>query len=253
MKVAIYGDSFASNFEGWPSHLKNLLNSKKVTIFAEGGTSANFSYMKFLETHKKYDVVIFLWTSITRNCLITKDPNNKKYSIHGFSNSNYHNKMELKDLISEYIMSMNRKMTLHLPQFSELDEKWIVWESVYSSKYPSKNFLENRAMRDSVKLTRPDAINVECFSNPEFSESGMSEISKYDWCQTVSRLEIHDKSYLEGCKMRPNHLSLKQNKEFAEYLYKHMNTDNFDIHKTFAKPEKFYTMSQNLEESGFIV
>lgn len=250
MKIAIYGDSFAANFEGWPSHLKDLFKAKKVTIFAEGGTSANFSYMKFLNTHKKYDLVIFLWTSITRNCLITKD---KNYSIHGFSNSNHHNKMELKELISEYIVSMNKKMTSYLPEFSELDEKWVVWESVYSSKYPSKNFLENRAMRDSVKLTRPDAINVECFSNPEFSKNGMSEISKYDWCQIVSRLEIEDKSYLEGCKMRPNHLSSHQNVEFAEYLYKHIHTNNFDIHNTFVKPEKYYTMSKTLEESGFMV
>lgn len=252
MKIAIYGDSFASDFEGWPSRLKNLLKANKVTIFAEGGTSANFSYMRFLETHKNYDLIVFLWTSITRNCLIVRDPSNKKYSIHGFTNSNYHNKMELEDLIYDHVMSMNKKMTSYLPEFLELDEKWIVWESVYSSKYPGKNFLENRAMRDSVKFTRPDTINVECFSNPEFSKNGMSEISKYDWCQMISKLDIKDKSYLEGCKMRPNHLSLTQNIEFAEYLYKHINGE-MDVHKTFTKPEKYYTMSNTLEESGFVV
>lgn len=75
MKVAIYGDSFADplvgNLEltrngvnvGWPELLKEKYT---VDVYARGGSSVYYSYNNFLETHHKYDKVIFVITESRR-------------------------------------------------------------------------------------------------------------------------------------------------------------------------------------------
>jgi hypothetical protein len=255
-KIAIYGDSFACAFEGWPSYLQKIYGESQVTTFGVGGTSSNFSYMKFLETHEKYDIIIFLWSAIGRDGLITKDFESKKYQVYGFSDFIPYNQ-EAKKTIKES-MVYNKDIKKFIKEFKPIDEKWVIYDSFYSKKYKSKNFLVNLAMRDSVKLRRPDSVNIECFSDcPEFCEYGMCEISIFDWCQIISKLGKEDTididKYQEDYTKRPNHLSIQQNKEFAEYLYKHINEKNFNIYDTFANPKQYYTMSETLEESGFIL
>jgi hypothetical protein len=75
-----------------------------------------------------------------------------------------------------------------------------------------------------------------------------------DFLNVIKHLpNFHLLEYRDDPKKRPNHLTKTQNKEFAEYLYKHINESDFDIHSTFNSPEKYYTMSKTLEDSGFIV
>lgn len=267
-KIAVYGDSFASQKIGWPNYLESLYKNSKIDTFGFGGTSTNFSYMRFLKTHEKYDLVIFLWTSLTRNALITRNPDTEKYEIHGIFNSPPNSPIEnLKDDVREKLKQNLRYNNLifdDIPEFVNIDEKWILHESVYSTIYKSKTFLENLAMRDSVKLRRPDSINIECFENLENFSYGMSNICFSDFYR-VLRLEYKNKEYGElnypqlfdlpyddDWEKRPNHLSFKQNEEFAGYLYKHIKNKWFDIHSTFQKPEKFYTMSKSIEEGGFL-
>lgn len=274
-KIAVYGDSFASQKIGWPNELESLYKGSEVDIFGVGGTSPNFSYMRFLETHEKYDLVIFLWTSPTRNCLIQRNHDTRKYEIYGFteSDSPYEN---LKDNVIKNLkenLRYNKLIFDNIPEFVDIDENWVLHESVYSTTHETKTFLENIAMRDSVKLKRPDSISIECFETcfkdlKNFS-SGMCNISVSDFYQAFVReykKDPHENSYelksdknlksprySDDHRKRPNHLSFIQSKEFAYYLYKHINDRNLNIHKTFQKPEKFYTMSKNIEEGGFLL
>lgn len=257
-KIAIYGDSYGSSFEGWPKYLEILYGNCTVTTFALGASSANYSYLKFLETNEKYDVIIFLWTSITRNGLIVRNPKNKKYTIHGFT-ENFSETGELKkDVLlnaKENITAYQTSRKYNADLISEIDTSWILHESLYSTKYPTKNYLENLAMRDSVKFKRPDSINIECFSL-QFGiyDFGMVDISMHDWLQFVPRgVGINSVPYEDIPEKRPNHMTFKQNEEFANYLYKHIRNEGFDIHTTFKQPLKYYTMSKTLEESGFIL
>jgi hypothetical protein len=281
-KIAIYGDSFASTLEGWPNYLKSLYKNSRVDVFGVGGSSANFSYMRFLETHKKYDIVIFLWTFITRNALIVRDFDNKKYYVRGFTETDFPSNAltpkdsedikpyvqgftgtdvafdELKETIRENLRQNLRFNNMQiqnrdLPEFVKIDNDWVLHESIYSTKHPSKNFLHNLAMRDSVKLQRPDSINIEisCYT-PEISMFGMCNIPVTDLSQLLKE-KTDPIKYREDWRKKPNHLTDQQSKEFAVYMYKQINQKDFDIHKTFVKPEKYYTMSKTLEEGGFIV
>lgn len=265
-KIAVYGDSFASQKIGWPNYLESLYKNSEIDIFGVGGTSPNFSYMRFLETHKKYDLVIFLWTSPTRNALITRNHDTKKYEVHGFTETDCPHET-LKENIRQNLkqnLRYNNLIFNDIPEFVNIDEKWILHESVHCTIHESKTFLENLAMRDSVKLRRPDSINIECFENLENFSYGMSNICVSDFYQALyleyknelnysQVLKLQPPHYNDDFEKRPNHLSFKQSKEFAYFLYKHINDRNFDLHKTFQKPEKFYTMSKSFEEGGFLL
>jgi hypothetical protein len=256
-RIAIYGDSYASCLHGWPKYFQAFYKKSEIETFGLGGSSPNYSYMKFIETHEKYDMVIFLWTSITRNCLIARDYKRKKYEIHGFT-ENYCLSEELKEDIKQNLRKnvlYNIETKQHnVKGFSKVDKDWIIYESILSTKYPSKNFLENIAMRDSVKLRRPDSINIECFYNYQSQRYGIMSICAADFFSVLKdRPDFNSLRYCDDAKIRPNHLSLTQNKEFAKYLYRHINESNFDIHDTFEEPEKYYTMSKTFDGSGFIV
>ena len=251
-KISIYGDSFAANVTGWPSFLKNYFNGE-IDIFAVSGTSTNYSYMRFLETHENYDLIIFIWSIDKRNSLITKDFKNNKYTVHGVANSNINHSTK-SDLINS-----QKEIRKNISEFhkKDVDLVWLGNEVISLNKYPSKNVLNEIAMRDSVKLRRPDSINIEATSNPQFRDQGMANIVFSDLCQLLSKLnvdiELDRKNYNDDPDKRPNHLTLKQNQEFAEYLYRHINETDFDIHTTFLDPRKYYTMSNSLEESGFVL
>jgi len=269
-KIAIYGDSFASTLEGWPNYLKSLYKNSRVDVFALAGSSANFSYMRFLETHEKYDLIIFLWTHHDRNCLISRNYKKRRYEIHGFVHGFYiptsddkidneEFKNHLKDNIKRNL-DFNKNVKDNIKEYNKKEDNWIVNETFYAIKYESKNFLENIAMRDSVKLKRPDSINIECFDNPDYPnlkffkhEYGIGNIAITDRSQYDHELGGLDLvEYKEVIGMRFNHMTMQQNKEFAEYLYRHINGE-LDVHNTFVKPKKYYTMSKTLEESGFLV
>lgn len=253
-KIAIYGDSYGSSLNGWPSWLEKLYGNCTVKIFALGGSSPNYSYLRFLETNQKYDIVIFLWTSHTRNGLIVKHSRQNRYTVHGFT-ENF--SIETEDLKKEVLANAKENITAyqtsrkyHSDLISGIDTSWVLHESLYSTKYPTKNYLENLALRDSVKLRRPDSINIECFPF-ENHDDGIWNITLNDWLQFIPKNA--DIEYSDDNKKRPNHLSLKQNEEFANYLYKHIKNEWFDIHTTFKQPLKYYTMSKTLEESGFVL
>lgn len=246
MKIGIYGDSYASSFRGWPEYIQHFYKASEVDLFGVGGSSINYSYMKFLSTHKKYDLVIFLWTSPTRNSLITKNPKKKKFEIHGFTENV---KLDTKNNLRENLI-FNYQKKKELNEFSDLDIQWVIYESKLTLKYPTKNFLEHLAMRDSVKMRRPDCISIDCFYNHEYDRPGLSDVWGSDWLQFFEgRLEDPG---LDDPEIRPNHLTIKQNMDFAKYLYRHINQKDFDIHDTFVDPRKYYTMSKTFEESGFV-
>lgn len=255
-KIAIYGDSYGDSFHGWPSWLEKLYGNCTVKTFALGASSVNYSYLRFLETNEKYDLVIFLWTAVTRNGLIVKDPKNKKYTVHGFT-ENFSETGELKTDVrfnaKENVNAYQTSRKYNSDLISKIDTGWVLNESLYSTKYPTKNYLENLAMRDSVKFKRPDSINIECFPYA-FSDVGLVDVTINDWLQFVPKnVNVNSIPYEDILEKRPNHMSFKQNEEFANYLYKHIKNERFDIHTTFKQPLKYYTMSKTLEESGFIL
>lgn len=254
--VAIYGDSFGSTYENaWPQYLELILNKKnktnfKFTTYAVSGSSCEYSYAKFLDTHENHDIVIFLWSGAFRSSLISKEQSGK-YKCH----SCFHFQNDIKRCY-EISNFLNRNYSYGFDDLNSNIKDWIKHEHKFIQKYPTKNFLFNQAMRDSVKSRRPDSVNIECFD--EFNDKcGVINIWWEDYRQfeydvQTRGLTSEGLKYEENFHIRTNHLTKIQNIEFAKYLYMHMKKENFDIHDTFSEPKKYYTMSKNLETSGFI-
>lgn len=239
-KIAIYGDSFAQHYDGWPKYLKKISEFKDSEIFVFGvaSTSPEYSYSRFLTTHHEYDFIIFLWSCPYRSSLISVD--NQNHTVH--INFNYREK--LKNVYLQAIETSKNNSNV----FENIDKnslKWAKNEWIFLKKFPNKNILFNIAMRDSVKLLRPDAINVECFDF--FDKKGLFNVQKNDM------LQYSNYFLKENIDIRKNHLTIIQNIEFVKYLSKYIKDENFDIHDTFKEPEKYYTMSKTIEESGFIL
>jgi uncharacterized LabA/DUF88 family protein len=255
-KIAIYGDSFAADYNGWPKTLQKLLNVDVVT-FGVDGTSIDYSYLKFLETHEKYDVIIFLWSNSLRTSLVSTS------STHNYSTLKHYTSvfLNLNDLESvEYHQKLNK---LYPNEFQKLNKEvlfWIKSQKITSDNFMHTNLLSQLSMRDSVKLKRPESINIECFDLPKVNKTtlnykniipGLYRVQAKDMCQftdivSTDRVE-------EDVNIRLNHLTKIQNQELAQYISYALNDKDFDIHKTFEKPEKHYTMSKTLEESGFLI
>jgi hypothetical protein len=243
MKIAIYGDSFASTYQGWPKCFEKLTKGK-VDIFARAGTSVGYSYLKFLETHEKYDYVLFFWTQPTRSWLIS-DFNNNNILEHYCS---FIQSDTLDNIFESQQIYEKRPLTNEL-------KNWIINEKENSKEYKLKNLINVISMKDSVKLKRPDSFNIDSFDfskmkkNKILSEKipGMWRIQLQDMIQ-FSKIRVFEYPHI-----RPNHLTLIQNVEFSKYLLKFFEDRNFDIHETFRDPKKYYSMSKTVEESGFIL
>lgn len=247
MKIAIYGDSFGREFDGWPKYFSHLIKEKSIEIFAASSTSPDFSYLRFLETHEKYDRIIFLWSSYKRHSLVSENENTLKINHHTSISSDW----SLENCFETHRLMFNQK---HLRNyFNPMDEnlkKWMAYTHTFMNLYPHNNVLLNIAMRDSVKLKRPDSINIECFNYRK--TKGIFNVTLVDMMQLSKTLYGECGLIAEDHNVRKNHLTDIQNVEFAKYLHVHFNNKDFDIHKTFKNPKKYYTMSKTLEESGFI-
>lgn len=249
-KIAVYGDSFAADYEGWPKYFGELMKCE-VETFGYYSTSIGYSYLKFLETHEKYDHVIFLWTDYLRTWLVSI-PDEDQYTLkHNvcFSPS-WGDQIPSPDVNMQYAAMPNQNI-------SNIDKKllfaWIKTENFWSEKFKNKNLLSIIAMRDSVKHRRPDCFNIEVFDCFITNKNKLTkDVSTGMWRIPLQDMMQYSKEWLnEEPGKRTNHLTETQNKEFSQYLFESYQNKDFDIHKTFENPKKYYTMSKTLEESGF--
>ena len=251
-KIAIYGDSFAADYEGWPKYFGALMKCE-VKTFGYYSTSIGYSYLKFLETHDEYDHVIFVWTDYLRTWLIStsnKDENTLKHHICFCPSESKENPVGTKysGMPDKNISDIGKKLL----------SAWVETENHWSNTFKNKNLLSTIAMRDSVKYRRPDCFNIEAFDHfrihknriTEEVTSGMWRVPLQDMMQYSTNRWLSEDPKSER---RFNHLSKTQNMEFARYLFESYQNKNFDIHKTFKNPKKYYTMSQSFEESGFVL
>jgi hypothetical protein len=258
-KIAIYGDSFAADYEGWPKYFGELMKCD-VKTFGYYSTSIGYSYFKFLETHEEYDHVIFLWTDIKRVWLVStpdKDESILQHHICFSPSEPKENSLgkEYYPLNAEYLGMPNQNI-------SDINKKllstWIKTENHWSNTFRNKNLLSIIAMRDSVKHRRPDCFNIQSFDYFKTNKNkltekvtpGMWRITLFDMMQYSDKLS--NVSEDPKSKKKFNHLTETQNKEFAQYLFESHQNKDFDIHKTFDYPPKYYTMSKSLEEAAFI-
>lgn len=68
----------------------------------------------------------------------------------------------------------------------------------------------------------------------------------------ISMLDCNELGVPEYMDNRTCHMSDKQNEEFANYMIRHMNNKDFDVHQTLLDPKEYYTVSKSRKEAGWI-
>ena len=297
MKLAIYGDSFAEtrvndarkNFY-WGNILAQNLNVDVYDNFAVGGTSLDFSYMKFLESHEKYDIIIFVATASYRSSVIQEYPAYVfKYHFSFFGNQDLKFNQNLNQYIDKRV-ERNDKINLKV-----LKNKIFNYQT-----YPHSYEITYYAMLDSIIHRRPDTILIDAFPNirnphwknkenymQQATSPCMYNIQLYDYyyngyiddeefAELINKEKTEEpktvplfsrpkfkkvsdyweeieKKYKKTANEKYCHLSKAQNEKFAEYVYKHINEDDFNLYNTLdlENVNKFYPFSI-IEKDAFI-
>ena len=227
--IGVYGDSYAEDGDSWIDYL-----NKEYKNFGKGGSSIDYSYYKFCETHKQFDKIIFIVSSFDRGSIFTLD-NNKPVHLAFYQNT------DIKDLKLCNIDKIDRNERRIYKKYSNK-----IWQTVDAEikkvKIFDSNIMYHNAYIDSIRYQRPDAHIVYAFPFPNRCDVGMINISKLDW----THLNLSEDEDIRIC-----HMSDTQNREFANYMIQHMN-GNIDIHNTFKNAKDHYTISQTLEEANWL-
>lgn len=254
MKIGIYGDSFATYYEnGWPKFIEEKLKAT-LFLYAMGNSSIEWSYNTFLSTHEDKDLIIFVMSSPTRTSLITREDDQLSYHqtsvrLHHTLDQNidYH-KRKINQKFNE--LDPAKKHYNSFPPFTKAHKKYQKYTLELLKEFPNMLNIYHDAIRNSIKYIRPDAFIIEGFGSFSNNYAGMTNIT----LDEIEKLQPKGSMLEDNLDIRINHMTFTQNREFANYLFKHIRKKSFDIHNTLKRHNtaKYYSLSETLEESGLI-
>lgn len=212
--IGIYGDSWADPFHGhdFSPELENLAWCKQFNqadIYAKGGSSIYFSYRLFMQTHERYDRIIFVATNPGRWHLPIQADNcefhlNAPGTVKHFREQGY--------------KRHNLTMT------AELNSKLVALEQFYLelSDFDTDQQICS-LMIDRVMAVRPDTILVMSHNTGWFND--WSLLSKYymPMCESFGLKYKNKVEYNNGIMPHPEknmvcHMTAETNK----IVYNHM-------------------------------
>ena len=226
MKIAIYGDSWASEFLdephkylGWPEILANQ-PGYEVTNFAVPGSSLYFSYKEFLENHADYDVNIFLITSYGRMYVQSMpETNQRKVEKH------------IPNLIHIGIRKKQLTNTMHqVMKVYEAMEKY--YEYIQNDEYDE---LVDKALVYHARSISTNTIFIPCFHGyDEFSLIDVFEMENYSigayekyFSKNIHFNVEHDGKILTDARVC--HMTKVNNELFAGKLIKEIEEKNYSF------------------------
>jgi hypothetical protein len=232
MKIAIYGDSWASEFlnephdySGWPEILANQ-SGYEVTNFAVPGSSLYFSYKEFSENHKKYDVNIFLITDYGR--LYVK-------SIPEYSRN------KTSKHIPNLLNVINRKKQLPNDPLDPVIKNRVMkiydtLENYYTYiQDDDRDELIDQALVHHAKSISTNTIFIPCFRGyEEFSLINVFEMENDSMGANEKYFSknIHVNTEIDGkllIDVRVCHMTKRNNELLAEKLIKSIEENNMSV------------------------
>ena len=242
MKLGIYGDSFCQDTgEGtWPTELANLLGVSDYRSYGCGGTSIEYSYFNFLESHHLYDIIIFCATGHNRTSIIDYDFKEKKYEHHMTANWNVFKNEDNRN------RRFSQEGDPYNPEVSwNYNQKVLKHEYIKFKNYKNPYKIYHDAIRNSLKFIRSDIKIYECFPPHMDRENhgALANVALADFSKNYPKLDRETYSMYE--KERPNHYSYKQNLELARLLHKDISFD-VNIHNCL----KMDTLENYFDLSG---
>lgn len=229
MTVLVLGDSFAAPMgrDGiWVDHFSDI-TGETVENYAEGGTGPEYSYDHFLNNYEvgKYSTVIFLMSYHNRHFIKNGDEGN--FIFHA----------DCKDSV-EQMSKLKNKGPYWKKELVTNDVKLLKSLEIANAYYPEWSLWKKRAISDSLKYTVKEKLLIlDC-------EEELMPIQQLDF----KNLNMKFDPDMETRK-RPNHFSMKQSLEFAQYIVKHLQGE-LDMKDVISNPKKYFTISTTKEEAG---
>ena len=120
------------------------------------------------------------------------------------------------------------------------------------SHYPNNQKIYIQSIIDSLKFNDPNILLLHAFD--DFTKSNLKNIQSLDYHYHFEDKNKAKYSGVEDNKLRPCHMSLKQNKEFANYLEQHIK-GNLDINEIISKDNinQYFTITKDLSKTGILV
>jgi len=232
MKIGIYGDSFAERMSenSWTVRLESLLGAD-ITNYGLSGSDLYWSYNLYRQNYLKYDLNIFVATGSCRTSYFDWDRDTQTLKHIWMQKGSVDASIDWNKNLFDYNMT-NIDKRIHKNNTYE-------W-----ANYTHVDVVKHLAIYDSLKYLNKNTILINAFN--EIENRCMSHITMIDY-------EYHNRTQgPENTQIRPNHMSVAQNKKFAEYMFEHIKGSR-DIIDTMepATIKEFYPVTRNIEQCGF--
>lgn len=224
--ILLLGDSFADRMGrqgAWCDILSDILD-EDIENYGLGSSSLSYSYNLFLKHYEpgKYSKVIFIATDKYRQFYYQIEP--------------------VMQTLSFNVDRDRSKQMNHIETLNSYHDKIFEGQELINVMYTNTYDWTEKAIRDSLKYRVKEPLLI------------LDVIEQLVNVQKMDYDNLHIKGPLgldSETDRRPNHLSMKQSYQLAEYVAKYF-TENFDIHKIFNNPKEYFTMSKSKQEAGLI-
>lgn len=232
MTILVLGDSFADRMQrhgSWCDILGEILN-EDVENYGLGGSSLSYSYNQFLKHYKpgKYSRIVFCATDYMRHLYFTDTPVDSYLRFH------IDKKVSSEEM---RVLHENEGKTEYPKSIDAIQNKILSAQQLIHAYYPNTYIWTERAITDSLKYTVQEPLLIMKINE-------LIKIQALDFESLGIKLDTR----LET-KQRPNHLSMKQSYQLAQYIAKYF-TEDFDIQQVFDEPKIHFTISKTKEEAG---
>lgn len=239
MKIGIFGDSFADehmkNGKSWIECLREDYDYDAVTSFGYGGTSIEWSYNNFLINVDNFDFIIFLLTD-ERRIHFTDSSTDKELLFHLTTKQT---EKEIVQKLRENSKIKQWNVDEWKFNYNSIDKQILRGMELANIQYMDSFGWKKIAIEESIKYRNKSSIVIDFDS--------MLKLQKMDYNKLGLKLsEVNGEGH-----NRPCHMSLRQNKEFAEYMNDNIQ-NGISILETLKEPEKHYTVSKTIEEADIL-
>ena len=243
MKIAIYGDSYADPNphpnESWISYLKNNMGKVSIDQYAQAGTSHWWSYQKFIETYKDYDIIIFCHTCPIRWPHLPKEYEGKEWNTGHEKNGGF---ADFQDNINKFFHSIFTDELLHFYCTS-------IFKKVNEICKDENIFLINLLMETTETLGPEYSHEI---NNAPFSTfMGLNDLSR--WEKVIFNNKVYPtvellSKYKIFNDVRANHLSAINNSLLGKILLSTIENTEYTHNTTLMSLdiwEEFSEISAN--------
>lgn len=225
MKIGIFGDSFAQSII-WPADVHSrvgkswseVLSEKyQVTNFGLGGSSTYYSYNNFVDSHSKFDKVIFISSQPGRitladdrilTSIFMGEPRVRQVT-------SYHNAEDSINILRKMDPNSTDLLTLNaaLNYFTYLENR-------------HEQLTINRLYEDAVLNLRPDALLMPAFIQRDKSMVALQDISAKEIIHWGISMQEILKTHRE---IRRSHMTEENNLILAGLIDNWINTNKFSM------------------------